>query len=301
MAKTGSSTTSLADVTSGASTQAGTMKVIGLLHQAKIPRSLPLASQIQEWLAAQGFDTWLGSTDAEEVAVGRMDETSLLVVLGGDGSTLHAARLALPHRVLIFGINLGMVGFLSEAQPSNWQDRLAKVLRGQYWRESRLMLHASLRRAGQIVNTFTALNDVVIGRGAHVRVIRFQLHVDGDLVTVYTADALIVATPTGSTAYSMAAGGPLLPPQLQNFVVVPVAAHLSLDRALVLHEEAEIAIRVKMDHEAALTADGQAGVFLMDGDEVIIKKHENFSYFARVDSSGYFYRRLMGRLGFTRP
>lgn len=301
MARTGSPSRAVAQVKGEQLVQARTMNVIGLLHQAKIPESLPLATLIQEWLAAQGIDTWISATDAEDVAVSRMDGTSLLVVLGGDGSTLHAARLALPHNVPIFGINLGMVGFLSEAKPSNWQERLEKVIRGDYWREHRLMLHAALRREGQIINTFTALNDVVMGRGTHVRVVRFQLRVDGDLVTVYTADALIVATPTGSTAYSMAAGGPLLPPQLQNFVVVPVAAHLSLDRALVLHEEAEIVIRVKMDHEAALTADGQAGVFLEDGDEVIIRKHENFSYFARVESSGYFYRRLMGRLGFSRP
>jgi len=252
------------------------------------------------WLAAQGRDSWICSTGAEQDAVEKMGHSSLLVVLGGDGSTLHAARLALSHNVPIFGINLGKVGFLSEAQPSNWESRLAKVLKGDFWRENRLMLHASLRRDGQILDTFTALNDVVVGRGAHVRVIRFELHVDGDLVTRYTADALIVATPTGSTAYSMAAGGPLLPPQLQNFVVVPVAAHLSLNRALVLHEEAEIAITVHMDHEAALTADGQAGVVLQDGDEVIVKRHENYSCFARVDSSGYFYRRLMGRLGFSR-
>jgi NAD+ kinase len=115
------------------------------------------------------------------------------------------------------------------------------------------------------------------------------------------ADALIVATPTGSTAYAMAAGGPLLPPQLQNFVVVPVAAHLSLNRALVLHEEAEIVVRVEMDHEANLTADGQQGAFLQNGDRIVIQKHDQPCLFARVESSGYFYRRLMRRLGFSWP
>jgi NAD+ kinase len=110
---------------------------------------------------------------------------------------------------------------------------------------------------------------------------------------------LIVATPTGSTAYAMAAGGPLLPPRLQNFVVVPVAPHLSLDRPMVLHEEAEICIQVQMHHDGMLTADGQDGVDLQTGDEVVIRKHENHSYFARVESSGYFYRRLMKRLGYV--
>jgi NAD+ kinase len=279
------------------------MDLIVILHQSKIPETLGMAAKVQEWLSAQGVASWTTPIKGDlnpEVMDGRLAKASLLIVLGGDGSTLHGARLALPHDLPIFGINMGRIGFLSEAQIDNWQDKLGKVLRGDYWLENRLMLHAALRRQGEMLDTFTALNDVVVGRGAHVRVVRFQLKVDGDLVTRYTADALIVATPTGSTAYSMAAGGPLLPPQLQNFVVLPVAAHLSLNRALVLHEEAEIAIRVQMDHEATLTADGQAGIVLQDGDEVIIRKHENYSCFARVESSGYFYRRLMGRLGFNR-
>jgi NAD+ kinase len=195
---------------------------------------------------------------------------------------------------------MGRVGFLSEAQPHNWPERLTQVLAGDYWVEKRLMLHASLCRNGRVLDEFTALNDVVVGRGQQVRVLRMELRVDGDLVTNYTADALIVSTPTGSTAYSMAAGGPMLPPGLMNFVVVPVAAHLSLNRALVFHEEAEISIKVDTSHEATLTADGQEGVLLQNGDVVVVKKHANHCCFARVDSSGYFYRRLMQRLGFSR-
>lgn len=280
------------------STDMRTGAIVGILHQDKIAASRKLAADIQEWLAVQGVRSWISSTNDEPNAITELARSSLLVVLGGDGSTLHAARLAVPHGLPIFGINLGRVGFLSEAQPDNWQERLGKVIRGEYWRENRLMLQAAVRRGDQMLNTFTALNEVVVGRGTHVRVVRFELWVDQDLVTKYTADALIVATPTGSTAYSMAAGGPLLPPQLQNFVVLAVAPHLSLNRALVLHEEAEIAIRVHMDHEATLTADGQACMPLQDGDDVVVKKHENYSCFARVESSGYFYRRLMGRLGF---
>ncbi len=118
--------------------------------------------------------------------------------------------------------------------------------------------------------------------------IRLHLRVDDDLVTTYIADALIVATPTGSTAYAMAAGGPLLPPQLQNFVVVPVAAHLSLNRSLVLHEHARIGIRVEMSHEAYLTADGQKSVPVENEDEVLITKHDRPCLFARVESPGEF-------------
>ncbi|MCA9969364.1 MAG: NAD(+)/NADH kinase [Anaerolineales bacterium] len=274
--------------------------VVGILHQPRLPDTEAKAREICAWLAAQGVDSWMGSTWDEDDVNGNLPRLTLLVVLGGDGSTLRAARLAVPHDVPIFGINMGRVGFLSEAQLDNWQLKLEKVLRGEFWLERRLMLRARLERNGRVDGTFTALNDVVVGRGRQARVLRLQLLVDGDHVTQYTADALIVATPTGSTAYSMAAGGPLLPPQLQNFVVVPVAAHLSLDRSLVLHEEAEITIQVQMDHEATLMADGQEGIFLADGDKIIVSKHDRYCSFARVEPAGYFYRRLMRRLGHAR-
>lgn len=276
------------------------MNLVGILHHPRIPESRPLADDIGRWLLQQEVPYWIGSTWDEELIDGRLDELSLLVVLGGDGSLLRAARLAVKRQVPIFGVNMGRVGFLSEAQTDNWQQRLSSVLSGSYWIEERLMLYADLQRNGRTVETYTALNDIVVSRGRQARVVRFQLRVDGDLVTNYTADALIVATPTGSTAYSMAAGGPLLPPQLQNFVVVPVASHLSFDRGLVLHETAEISIDVHMDHEAYITPDGRHGNPLQDGDRVVIRKNEQRCYFARVDSPGYFYRRLMSRLGHVR-
>jgi NAD+ kinase len=277
------------------------MTIFGILYHPKIAASQPLAVEIEAWLAQRGLTAWSASTWEEAAFSEALSSLDFLLVLGGDGSTLHAARLALPYKIPILGVNLGRVGFLSEAQPDNWREKLNKVIQGDYWIEERLMLHARLRRGGSPINGYSALNDLVIGRGRQARVLQLHLSVDGDYVTTYTADALIVATPTGSTAYSMAAGGPLLPPQLQNFIVVPVAAHLSLDRALVLHEEAEITIQVQMGHDAMLTADGQDGHDLESGDEVVIRKHENYSYFARVESSGYFYRRLMQRLGYIRP
>lgn len=276
------------------------MTRIGILHHPKVTESQPLAVEIEGWLAERGITAWTGSSydDArmEEMVAG----SNFLVVLGGDGSLLRAARYASLVDVPIFGINLGRVGFLSEAQPDDWPEKLTRLLEGDFWTENRLMLAARIRRNGRILHTFSVLNDVVVGRGRQARVVRFQLHVDGDHVTNYTADALIVATPTGSTAYSMAAGGPLLPPQLPNFVVVPVAPHLTFDRAIIFHEQAEIAITVHMDHHAYLTPDGTDGILLEDEDVVLVTKSENSCKFARVESSGYFYRRLMGRLGHSR-
>jgi NAD+ kinase len=276
------------------------MKQIAVLYHPKLAGAEPLAHEVAAWLRERAVSAWVGPTHEEAEISRRLPEFSLLIVLGGDGSTLRAARLAMANQTPILGINKGRIGFLSEANPDNWQERLQRVLDGDYWLEKRLMLASSVHREGATMGTFAALNDVVVGRGQQARVLRLHLRVDGDLVTTYTADGLIVATPTGSTAYSMAAGGPILPPQLQNFVIVPVAAHLSLDRALVLHEEASISIEVEMDHEANLMADGQDGLPLQNGDEVIVTKHAQATYFARVESSGYFYRRLMRRLGFVR-
>jgi NAD+ kinase len=277
------------------------MNLIGILEQPRIPESAPLSKEVRNWLSARGVPSWTAAPVDDEDLNAPLEGTSLLIVLGGDGSTLRAARWSVPYGIPLFVINVGRVGFLSEATPENWPDKLERLLRGEYWIERRLLLHAELWRGDTFLLPFTALNEVVIGRGAQARVIHLHLHVDGDLVTTYIADALIIATPTGSTAYAMAAGGPLMPPQLQNLVIVPVAAHLSLNRSLVLHENARISIGVEVSHEAYLTADGQKSTPVQDGDEIIITKNDQVCHFARIESAGYFYRRLMGRLGFSWP
>jgi len=274
------------------------MTLVGLLYSARIAEAKPLALEICRWLDDNQASTWLSPVKELTSHDDHISQSDLFVVLGGDGTTLAVARAAAPFGIPVFGVNLGKVGFLSEAEPDEWQIKLAQVLSGAYWLERRLMLKAEVLRAGQAVGALDALNDVVVSRGEQVRVVQFHLHVDGEHVTTYTADGLIVATPTGSTAYSMAVGGPLLPPQLKNFLIIPVAPHLSFERPVVLHQEAMVKITVEMNHVALATADGQNAIHLCDGDEVLVSKHENESIFARVDSPGYFYNRLMQRLGF---
>ncbi len=275
------------------------MKKIGILYHPHKPESRPLAAHISSWLVERGSETWQGSTWDEAEVHRHTNESDLLIVLGGDGSILRAARFAVPHNTPIIGVNLGRVGFLSEAQTDTWASVLEKYLCGEFWLENRLMLVADLLRKGINIQRFIALNDIVIG-GAQARVIRLDLSVDREPITTYTADSLIAATPTGSTAYSMAAGGPLLPPQLRNFLLMPVAPYLSLDRALVLHQDAEVRIRVRTDLDAILTADGQEVYPVKHEDEIIINKHVHEARFVRVGKEGYFYHRLMKRLGFER-
>lgn len=274
------------------------MRSIAVFYNSSIPEAAPLAGEIRDWLVEKDIDVWLGETSQRAKLEQIIDGLGLIVVLGGDGTTLLGARIAAPHEVPIFGVNLGRVGFLSEATPTAWQGKLGSVIRGEFWIEKRLMLSAAITRDDRPIAVLSALNDIVVSRGSMVRVVRFHLFVDGDHVITYTADGLIAATPTGSTAYSMAAGGPLLPPRLQNFLVLPVAPHLSFERPIVFHQEAKIKIRVEMEHEAIATADGQDAIDLQSGDEVTIGKHTCESHFARVDEPSYFYHRLMQHLSF---
>ncbi len=277
--------------------------MFGLLEHPKIARSQALANEIAAWLRERGETVWQGSVWDEAGLAAQMAGWQMVIVLGGDGAILRVARAAAPLGVPIFSVNLGKVGFLSEAQPEEWPQRLAQALQGDFWLERRLMIRARLWRAGLAQADVTALNEVVVGRGSQARVIHLELFVDDDPVTRYTADGVIAATPTGSTAYALAAGGPILPPELENFLLVPVAPHLSLDRALVLPENATVRLRVTMDHEAVLTVDGQIGLRLESGDEIVIERADYDCLFVRVNQRRYFYQRLVQglRVGDPQP
>lgn len=267
--------------------------MFGVLEHPKIARSQVLATEVADWLRARGLAVWQGSVWDEVALAAHMPALHMAIVLGGDGAILRTARAAASAAVPIFSINLGKVGFLSEAQPEEWPERLVQVLEGAYWLERRLMIRADLWRAGMLQTSQAALNEFVVGRGRQARVIHLELFVNDDRVTRYTADGVIAATPTGSTAYALAAGGPILPPELKNFLLAPVAPHLSLDRALVLPEDATVRLRVTMDHEAVLTADGQTGLLLESGDEIVIARAAYDCLFVRVHHRRYFYQRLV--------
>ena len=166
------------------------MDNIGILYQTRIPESEEVAWEISHWLEDRGVQTWVGAGREDGVLDENAADMDLLIVLGGDGTTLRAARMLALYDTPIFGVNMGRVGFLSEAQPDEWPEKLTRVLDGKYWVERRLRMHADLMRDGELVAPFTALNDVVVGRGSQARVIRLHLRVDGDLVTTYVADAL---------------------------------------------------------------------------------------------------------------
>jgi NAD+ kinase len=219
-------------------------------------------------------------------------EFEALIVLGGDGTMLRASHLCASARVPIIGINLGSFGFLMELQPNEWETYLPKLLSGEYRIEKRMLLQAEHFRQNTSGGSWLVVNDVVVCRGQHVRPIRLDAEVDGHHMASYVADGLIAATPTGSTAYALAAGGAILPPDLRNIIVVPVAPHLSPDQSIILNEGASVTISVKTSHQAVFSVDGHDPIIMEDGDCVRIKASELNSRYIRFRDAGYFYRTL---------
>ena len=255
-----------------------------------------LADKIIEVARQHGARTWKSQGLDEAEAPDRVAESDLLITLGGDGTILRAASVAIVHETLLLGVNLGRIGFLTEAELDDWRDVLPQVLRGDYWVEERMMLVAEARRGDEVLDQGCALNDAVVGQGALSHVVRLKVFADGDLLTSYVADALIIATPTGSTAYALAAGGPIMPPEQRNILLVPVAPHLSLDRPVVLAEGVRVKVVVEGHSPAALTLDGQRKVELKNEDVVTVGAGACQARFARVRARDYFYRTLMARL-----
>lgn len=282
------------------------VRCVGILHHPRKPDSLILAEEMAAWLQERGCTAWLGSAWNEDAVHARLEAApglDMLVTLGGDGTILRAARVGARFGVPILGVKMGRLGFLAEVvEPERWQEPLAEILSGHYWLERRMMLDVRVLRDGPAVDDqghelrYQALNEVVVSRGSLARIVRATTAIDGDFLTTYAADGVIVSTATGSTGYALAAGGPILPPELRNILLIPIAAHLSLDRAIVLSEGSTVSIQTASDHQVILTVDGQFEVELLDADLVEITASPDSADFIRLRSPSYFYRTLMERL-----
>ena len=216
------------------------MTKFGLLYQPKIAQADHLSREVEAHLWALGVSVWRASVLDETIALERSPASDMLITFGGDGTIVHVAHMTAGLGIPLLGVNLGRLGFLAELPPAEAVSRMEAVVCGRYWLEERMMLRAQLMRGTALVQTFEALNDVVASRGCVARMVRLQAHVDGQYLTTWFADGLIVATPTGSTAYSLAAGGPILDPRLRNILLTPIAPHLTVAQALVLHPEARV-------------------------------------------------------------
>jgi NAD+ kinase len=269
---------------------------IAIIAHPKLADAMREAEVAATYLKNKGLHTAHGSIYNEELRRRvKSGEFDMVVAMGGDGTILRAGHLCAPCNIPILGLNKGRLGFLFQIDDRGWEHTLEQVISGDYWIEKRMMLRAEHFRAGESLGTWQAVNDVVIARGAMMRPIHIKASVDNQYLTTYIADGLIAATPTGSTAYAMAAGGPILPPELRNILLVPIAAHLSVDRALVLSEGATVSITV-ISENSIMSIDGQTPIGMDENDRVDVRAGENTVQFIRFGELDYFYRNLTAHM-----
>jgi len=220
----------------------------------------------------------LFSSDYDEDSLHIMYEKSdVIVVLGGDGTILRSAKYAAKYNTPILGINLGNLGFMAAAELSVIDEALDMFLKGEYDIEKRFMIDACITRSNKDTKTVTALNDIVVTRASYQRMVAFDVSVNGDHLASYQGDGLVVSTPTGSTAYSMSAGGPVVDPSLDVCIITPVCPHTMASKPVIVPGNAKIEIRFKstFDDMAMLTADGQSGIRLSEGDIIKVNGSQN--------------------------
>jgi len=259
------------------------VKKIGVIAKLHHEVAAPVLRELCDWLRAGDREVLMDSMTAKLI-----DEESphrkadiprlvdLIVVLGGDGTLLSVARLLVDFEVPLLGINLGALGFLTEVPRHEMISTLEKVFAGQVSIEKRLLLRTEVLRQGELVASSYSLNDMVVSKGTLARMIRLHIAVDGQFVTGLRADGLIVATPTGSTAYCLSAGGPIVHPANDVIVLAPISPHVLTNRPLILPDTSHIEIRLMSEEEASMvTFDGQVGFSLRSGDVIEVRAAEN--------------------------
>jgi NAD+ kinase len=255
------------------------MKKIGFICKPDRQEPVDLIREILPWLYERGCQVFLEADIASVLGMHGYEreeipgQVDFIVVLGGDGTMISAARYVAGRNVPIMGVNLGGLGFITQTGKDNILNSLGQVLDDGCPVEERIMLDAAVIRDSKEVNRFTGLNDIVINKGALARMIALEAFVQDTYLTTYRADGLIISTPTGSTAYSLAAGGPILYPTLESIIVTPICPHMLTNRPLVLPDDMCIRVVLKIDSERVyLTVDGQIGCPLRQGDVVEIRK-----------------------------
>lgn len=258
-------------------------KRVGLLGRREHPGVYQIVADLLKLLDARGIEVTIEDRLATLAhfekrammprdAIGEM--VDLAIVIGGDGSLLSAARTLVRHNTPVIGINRGRLGFLTDVSPDELGEQVTAVLDGQYRRDSRFLLDVKVVRGDTVIGEAEALNDVVVNSGTSAQMIEFELTVDGEFVYRLNADGLILSTPTGSTAYSMSGGGPIMNPALDAVVLVPMFPHSLTSRPIVVHGDSEIRIDVVSRNQIhpPVTCDGQVSLTALPGDSVYIRK-----------------------------
>ena len=247
------------------------MKVrnVAIVSKPKQPKLAKVARELAQWFADKQIKANIDPT--QEVALG----ADLAVVIGGDGTLLAAARLVGDRRIPILAINYGSLGFLTEVTLDQMYPALQGVLDDRFAIDDRMMMNVAVERGKKQIALHRALNDVVINKGTVARIIELEVRVDGQYVSSFRSDGLIVSTPTGSTAYNLSAGGPIIFPSMSAMIVTPICSHTLTNRPIVLPPDVKIETTLKSSqNEVHVTVDGQVGLPLETGDRVLIEKSD---------------------------
>lgn len=253
------------------------VRKIGFAYNPSLDPAAPVLERAARWCAEHGVESWSVRPDEMDVdgndgIDARYSDSDLVCVLGGDGTFLRTVRAIGDSGVPALGVNLGRVGFLAKVEAADLEKALDQVWRGEYGVQERMRLEATIQRRDGGTERHACVNDVAIARGAQARVLHLAVDVSGMHLATYVADGVVVATPTGSTAYSFSAGGPILDPTLRNLVVTPIAAYLSAIRSVVVSDDHEITVtRLNAGDPGVVSLDGQLDVPLEEGDRVDVR------------------------------
>jgi NAD+ kinase len=272
------------------------MKRAGILYQPRRSESCELTERVEALLRTRGWQSWRGTVSDERSLRNQAGQLDILITLGGDGTIVRAVRALAETNVPVLGVNLGRLGFLAELEPGEIETGIERVCQGDFTVEQRLMLRTWVWRGDQLLLEAEAINDVVVARGLVSRVVHLSVEVDGRHVMTPAADGVIISTPTGSTAYCLAAGGPIVAPDLRCLTLTPVAAHLGIAHALVIPAERRLCLRLVRGVSAMITVDGQVDLSLEPGDRVESTASEHTAKFVRFGGPGYFYETVLRRL-----
>ncbi|MGE5893727.1 MAG: NAD(+)/NADH kinase [bacterium] len=271
------------------------MKKIGIICKKEKPEALDIVRVILPYLESQGVRVYLDEDAAQGLGIpghpraSMVDLVEAVIVLGGDGTMLSVVRLVAQREIPILGVNLGSLGFITEVNRAELMEAVESLSRDLLTVEQRLMLDVRIWREGEPVSTYTVLNDAVINKGALARIIDLETFIDHKYMTTYKADGLIVATPTGSTAYSLSAGGPIIYPTLGVVVITPICPHMLANRPLVVSRESFIEVVLQSESEAVyLTLDGQVGVSLKKSDRIEIRESVHHARLLIPSDKDYF-------------
>jgi NAD+ kinase len=272
------------------------IRVVGIMAKPGIPRASAIVSELMEWLHTRNVEArldtetaaYLGRTDGlDRVTV--PEHAQLVIVLGGDGTLLSAARAVAGRVIPIFPVNLGGLGFLTAITLDQLYPELERAFRGEQRVVPRKMLHGELVRNGQTFQSYEALNDIVIAKTQIARMIDLETHVDQQYISTFKADGLIIATPTGSTAYSLSAGGPIVYPLVEALCITPVCPHMLTNRPVLVPDNMAIQIVCQAeDGQAFLTVDGQVGEPLLHQDRILVRASEHSVHLIRPPKLFFF-------------